>query len=160
MGCASTQQQQQQDDEKPIIVRNFHFPIKRNAHLLTRWERFVNKDATWKAKEHTVLCSRHFDKTFIISNQRDANLDWKADPIPSIYINDKYKCHPSLIPTPVATRKPPTIRNFQEDQLPTFLKKVCLRKYSVSELKKCRNYFKICLFFHQKRGGANDRKIV
>ena len=39
MGCAS-RQQQQQDDEKPSIVRNFHFPIKRNMHLLSHWERY------------------------------------------------------------------------------------------------------------------------
>ena len=128
MGCAS-KQQQQQDDEKPCAsdvhaVRNFHFPIKRNTHLLTHWERFVNKDATWKATQHTVLCSNHFEKKFIVSNERDANLDWKADPIPTIYMDDKYKQHPSLIPTPVRIRKPPTKRNFQEDQLPAFLKQV------------------------------------
>ncbi len=93
-------------------------------HLLSHWERFVNKDAKWKPTQHTVICSQHFDKKFIISNERDANLDWKADPIPTIYVNDKYKLHPSLIPTPIITRKPPTKRNVQDDQMPVFLKKV------------------------------------
>ena len=136
MGCASQQSlsdekpKEEENDEKQKVdngnssIRNFHFSLKRNQHLLPYWEKFVNRGADWKATPNTVLCSRHFESKFIISNERCATLDWKADPIPTKYVNELYKKHPSMMPAPVKMRKPPAKRNLQEDQMPIFLKKV------------------------------------
>ena len=112
-------------DEKPTTgkaVRNFHFPINKNIHLLPYWEKFVNRGPDWKASKNTVLCSKHFEPHLIKENDRSATLNWTLNPIPNIYVNEIFKTHPSLLPTPVSMRKPPKKRNYQEDELATYLK--------------------------------------
>ena len=39
-------------------------------------------------------------------------------------MNEKYEKYPSMISTPLRIRKPPAKRNFQEDQLPIYLKEI------------------------------------
>ena len=124
MGCDSQGDEKPVDDEEKSLVRNFHFPLKRNTHLLTCWEKFVNREPDWKATPNTVVCSRHFERKFIKINERCATLDWQTNPIPSVYVNEQDKKHPSLMPTLVRMRKPPTKRNYQDDELPKFLKEV------------------------------------
>ena len=124
MGCATCDEVLPPTTSDASVVRNFHFPLTRNTHLLQYWEKFTNKGPEWKATKNSVICSNHFEKRFIIPNDRNATLDWKANPIQTIYMNDKYKEHPSLILTPTKMRKNPIKRNFQEDQLPAFLKEV------------------------------------
>ena len=139
MGCRSQAPQNdekpQQNDEMIETTRVFHFPLKRNSHLLPYWEKSVDRGPEWKATTSTVLCNRHFDKKLLMINDRCATLNWKADPIPTIHVGEKYKEHPSLIPTPVVMRKPPKKR-FQEDEMPKFLKEVDPTIRELSELKK------------------------
>ena len=132
MGFHSQSNEKDNDENPPDRI--FHFPLKRNTHLLSYWESFVNRGADWKATPNKVLCSRHFEKKYITTNDRCATLNWTANPVPTIYVNDVFLKHPSLIPTPVIMRKPPTKRNYQEDELPTFLKQVDPVITSVFEL--------------------------
>ena len=140
MGCTSPASQAdekpQQADEKCEAIRVFHFPLKRNTHLLPYWEKFVNRGPEWKASQNTVLCSRHFDPKLITINDRCATLNWKANPIPTFHVGEKYKEHPSLIPTPVVMRKPPKKRVFQEDEMPIFLQEVDPTIKEMTELEK------------------------
>ena len=101
-------------------VRTFRFPIKKHVHLLPRWERFVNRGASWSASQNTVLCERHFDPKFIKVSKQRAHLDWKSDPVPTLYNNETYSKYPSLLPTERSSRKPPTKRNYQDDELPKY----------------------------------------
>ena len=98
MGCDSQSDEKPVEDDEKSIVRSFHFPLKRNTHLLQYWEKFVNKGAEWKATPNTVLCSRHFEKQFIITNERCATLDWNANPIPTVYVHEVYNKHPAMMP--------------------------------------------------------------
>ena len=123
MGCSATGEDSP-EKSSTNESRNFHFPLKRNTHLLEYWEKFTNRGPEWKATKNTVICSNHFEEKYIIPNDRNATLDWKANPRPTIYTNPLYKKLPSLIPTPVSMRKPPRKRNFQEDQMPAFLAEV------------------------------------
>ena len=66
----------------------FHFPIKKHVHLLPRWERFVNRGAEWKAKSNTVVCEKHFDTKLIYVSDKRTYLNWKSDPVPTIYVNE------------------------------------------------------------------------
>ena len=103
---------------KPLRV--FHFPIKRHVHLLPHWERFVNRGAEWRAKVSTVLCEQHFRPEFLNPSKLRTHLDWKKDPVPTIYVNEMFTKYPSMTPTPLNIRKPPRKRLFQEDELPKY----------------------------------------
>ncbi len=123
MGCATRRAEHQITPS-----RNFHFPIKRNVHLLPKWEKFVKavkvRDMTWSASKNSVLCSKHFAPNLIKENNRSATLDWPMNPVPTIYVNEKFKSYPSLLPTPTTSRKSPKKRNLQEDELPMYLSQV------------------------------------
>ena len=123
MGCESHDEPQSPTMQTEKI-RNFHFPIKRHTHLLPYWERFVQREANWKATQNSVLCQKHFEAKLVNISEKRAHLDWKSDPIPTIYLNEIYTKYPSMLPTPVIVRKPPKKRSFQEDEMPKFLNEV------------------------------------
>ena len=126
MGCAKVTEQLNDSANstttppasKPLSV--FHFPIKRHSHLLPYWERFVNRGAGWHAKPSTVLCANHFKPDVLNQSEKRTHLDWKKDPVPTVYIDEICKKYPSMTPTPVTFRKPPRKRLFQEDELPKY----------------------------------------
>ena len=91
---------------------------------LPYWERFVQRGANWKATQNSVLCQKHFEAKLVNISEKRAHLDWKSDPVPTIYLNEIYTKYPSTLPTPVIVRKPPKKRSFQEDEMPKFLNEV------------------------------------
>ena len=103
---------------KPLSV--FHFPIKKHTHLLPYWEKFVNRGAGWNAKPSTVLCASHFKDDVLNHSDQRTHLDWKKDPVPTVYVNEMFTKYPSMTPTPVTVRKPPRKRLFQEDEMPKY----------------------------------------
>ena len=78
---------------KPLSV--FHFPIKRHSHLLPYWERFVNRGVGWHAKPNTVLCSSHFKTDYLKESDKRTHLDWKKNPVPTVYVDESSKKYPS-----------------------------------------------------------------
>ncbi len=103
---------------KPLS--NFHFPIKKHVHLLPHWERFVNRGVEWKAKASTVVCEKHFTSDVLNQSSKRTHLNWKKDPVPTVYVNEMLVKYPSMTPTPVIVRKPPRKRLFQDDELPRY----------------------------------------
>ena len=116
-------------------VHTFRFPIKRHAHLLPKWERFVNR-SNWNASSNTVLCHNHFDERFLnVSDEsKRVHLDWASNPVPSIYVNEVFDKYPSLLPTPTTSRKEPRKRLFQEDEMPQFSETIDPVIHDVSDL--------------------------
>ena len=90
MGCESNEKSPA-PHPRTGKVHTFRFPIKRHAHLLPKWERFVNR-SKWNASSNTVLCHNHFDERFLnVSDEsKRVHLDWASNPVPSIYVNEEF----------------------------------------------------------------------
>ena len=64
-------------------VSSFKFPF----HILElnkKWIKFVNRK-DWFPTQNSVICSCHFEDKFIITCTKRKKLNWKLNPIPTIY---------------------------------------------------------------------------
>jgi len=118
-------------------IATFHFPMKKQE-LLNRWNRFVNR-SDWTATSSSVLCEKHF-KEDVIKRGKRTTLDWNQTPIPTIQSSLARK-RPSSFPAICEIRKPPKIRNIQEDQISDFNESDTIKNF------KCIDSFK-----HRPRG--------
>ena len=102
-------------------LSTFHFPLgKDKEELNKKWIRFTNR-ADWTPTKNSVLCELHFDDRYLIHGKR-TTLNWNLDPIPTKHSKELENLH-SVLPTTTTTRKPPSKRNFQDDQLMEFKSK-------------------------------------
>ena len=115
----------------------------KRPHLLHHWERFVNR-RDWKPAKNSVLCEKHFTTKYIkISENQRTHLDWQLDPVPTIQTEDAVK-FPSILPTPVSTRRPPTYytkRVFQVDEMPKYPSVLFYQRHVLHESHPLLGYF-------------------
>ena len=115
-----------EDSESRENFASFHFPFK-NTDLLDRWTKFVNR-RDWSPKPTSVLCEKHFDEALITRGKR-STLKWELNPTPTKHSLLAQK-QPSTLPTVSTPRKPPKIRNIEQDQLKSFVEKDRIEKLS------------------------------
>ena len=106
-------------------VATFHFPVKK-PELLNRWTRFVNKP-NWTATSTSVLCEKHF-KEDVIKRGKRTTLNWNLNPIPKIQTTIARKRLSSL-PVMSEIRRPPKIRNIEEDQISDFNERDVIKNF-------------------------------
>ena len=102
-------------------VSVFSFPDpEEKPDLYRKWVEFVNRPSSWKPGKNAVLCAHHFDESYIKIGNVRSRLRWELHPVPTIHTEGALK-RPSVVKTPVIPRKAPKVRNYQEDELETFL---------------------------------------
>ena len=125
------------------IVATFHFPVKK-PELLNRWTRFVNKP-NWTATSTSVLCEKHF-KEDVIKRGKRTTLNWNLNLIPTIQTTNARKRLSSL-PVMSEMRRPPKIRNIEEDQISDFNERDVIKNFkSIDPVKHRPNYCNTSLF--------------
>ena len=108
----------------------FYFPFTKKSELLPVWERFVNR-SNWKPSTNSVICDLHFEENLINNRTTRWTLKWDLNPIPTLFTEEMLK-NPSTLPTPLpAKRKPPKERNFQDDEIESFLTKDVIDSFDV-----------------------------
>ena len=100
-------------------VPSFHFPLQK-VDLLAKWTKFVNH-LDWSLISNSVICANHFDQKFILNGKRK-KLNWKLNPVPTIY-PESVLSKPSSLPTLTGFRKSPKPRIYQPDQVNSFVEK-------------------------------------
>ena len=93
-----------------------------------QWLRFCNR-SDLKPDGSVFICAKHFDEKFMRRNDKQPRLIKKLLPVPTIQPAGVYDEKPSCKPTPTTSRKAPTQRIFQQD-----------------EMGKCEKTFKVCRF--------------
>ena len=63
-----------------------------------------------------MICIDHFEEEYLKRGKRVA-LNYSKNPIPTIITNTEILSKPSLIPSFIPLRKPPTIRQFSHPSL-------------------------------------------
>ena len=90
-------------------VPSFHFPHQK-VDLLAKWTKLVNR-LDWSPTSNSVICVNHFDLKFILNGKRK-KLNWKLDPVPTIY-PESVLSKLSSLPTLAGFRKSPKPRIYQ-----------------------------------------------
>ena len=87
-----------------------------------KWIRFCNrKDLNTEGS--VFICAKHFEEKYMRHNDKQPRLITKLNPVPTIHPVGVYDEKPSCMPTtPSTSRKPPTQRVYQEDEMPKFKK--------------------------------------
>ena len=76
----------------------------------------------WSPTSNSVIhCANHFDQKFILNGKRK-KLNWKLNPVPTIY-PESLLSKPSSLPTLTGFRKPPKPHIYQPDQVDSFVEK-------------------------------------
>lgn len=102
-------------------ISTFRFPLSdKKKELNKKWIRFTNR-ADWIPTRNSVLCELHFEEKYLIKRER-TTLNWDLDPFPTKH-SVELESLPSVLPTTTATRKPPSKRNVQADQMKEFKSK-------------------------------------
>ena len=86
-----------------------------------KWIRFCNRK-DMNAEGSIFICSKHFEEKFIRRNDKQPRLITKLLPVPTIHPVGIYSEKPSCMPTSSTSRKPPTQRVFQEDEMAKYKK--------------------------------------
>ena len=128
-GCKrgyENQEQEKQDED----YHAFHFPVgEKKEHLLQEWMKFVNRN-NWTPTKNSVICEFHFEEHLINKGQR-WTLKWKSNPIPSIFTDEMKTIPKSVLPTPAPPpRKPPAKRNYQDDEIDSFLSRDIIKNFA------------------------------
>lgn len=108
----------------------FYFPSGENKeHLLPAWVKFVNRK-DWKPTKNSVICEFHFEGNLINKGNR-WTLKWKVNPVPTLFTDEMNESPKSLQPPHAPPpRKPPMKRNYQEDEINTFLSHDIIKDFS------------------------------
>ena len=105
---------------------------------MEKWIKFVNR-SDWIPTNNSVLCVKHFKEEFISKGKRN-NLKWSLHPVPTIHSDEVMK-RPSCLPNTNVSRKAPTDRNFQEDELRSFISADTIRSFDDLDEKCCPRSF-------------------
>ena len=96
------------------------FKLPEDKDLQLKWIKFLNRETTSSLK-NIFLCEKHFEDKYLKKNEKRSRLILSMRPVPTIHSDSqKYYLRLSSQPTITATRKPPTSRVFQEDELEKF----------------------------------------
>ena len=114
-------------------VSSFRFPAA-NPELLQKWIKFVNR-ADWIPTKNSVICCKHFESKFLNEGKR-TKLHWKLNSIPTVHAAKGLQQESSL-QTPTTSRKPPTSRIYQPDELLHFNEKDKIRSLNEVTEKHC-----------------------
>ena len=120
-----------------INMSTFRYPHTKPA-LMEKWIKFVNR-SDWIPTNNSVLCVKHFKEEFISKGKRN-NLKWSLHPVPTIHSDEVMK-RPSCLPNTNVSRKAPTDRNFQEDELRSFISADTIRSFDDLDEKCCPRSF-------------------
>ena len=105
----------------------FHFQ-KNNEELSAKWLKFVCR-VDWKPSDCSVICSDHFDATYLLCGDKITHLNRELDPVPTIYPVGHVPNSSLLYFSSSSSRKPPTPTptRTEPDQLPYFHRehKIC-----------------------------------
>ena len=88
--------------------------------MLAKWTKFVNR-LDWSPTSNSAICANHFDQKFILNGKRK-KLNWKLNPVPTIY-PESVLSKPYSLPTLTGFRKSPKPRIYQPDQVDSFVEK-------------------------------------
>ena len=111
VGCRSGYKKKKDEPKENVKQPVFCFP--EDLELRKLWIRFVNRP-NWLPGEHHGICKRHFEQKYLVVGKQRITLNRRLKPSPTIYPKDLEKellNKPSLLPTPISSRKPPTSRN-------------------------------------------------
>ena len=111
--CGLSIRLQKKKDEPEENVKQPVFCFPEDLELRKLWIRFVNRP-NWLPGEHHGISKRHFEQKYLVVGEQRITLNRRLKPLPTIYPKDLEKellNKPSLLPTPISSRKPPTSRN-------------------------------------------------
>ena len=96
---------------KNEYTSSFRFPLGK-PDLLKKWIAFTMR-ADFQPSTYSSLCCTHFEDRYIFTGPKLKRLNWKLNPVPTIHtatMTASFSEKPSLEPTVVHERKPPTNR--------------------------------------------------
>lgn len=85
-------------ESEKVKISMFKFPSHKRKGLKEKWIKFVDRK-NWYPSKNSVLCSKHFDKKFIITGDVRTKLNWFLNPVPTIYGEEVLRYF-SINPTP------------------------------------------------------------
>ena len=103
---------------KNEYTSSFRFPLGK-PDLLKKWIAFTMR-ADFQPSTYSSLCCTHFEDRYIFTGPKLKRLNWKLNPVPTIHtatMTASFSEKPSLEPTVVPERKPPTNRRPKEEKL-------------------------------------------
>ena len=135
----------QDGPKKPI----FKFPA--DSILSRKCAEFLNR-RDFQITTNSVICIDHFEERFIIQYSTRSTLNHSMHPIPTI--------HPSFIPSNLATvpnksRKTPTLRIYQSDELESFKS-----KFQLSSFADVIKYLKIAKEYSEFQIDVSDNSVT
>ena len=95
------------------------FPFPWRCGGKKKWIYFVNRNE-WTSISYLVISVKHFESKYIKYGKR-CTLKWELHPIPTIHTDSISR--PSLLRTPVVSRRSPRKRKLDIDQLKEFFEK-------------------------------------
>ena len=128
------------------------FPFPWRCGGKKKWIYFVNRNE-WTSISYLVISVKHFESKYIKYGKR-CTLKWELHPIPTIHTDSISR--PSLLRTPVVSRRSPRKRKLDIDQLKEFFEKDKVESFeSFSQdhaprefnLKRPQNLFNITVWF-------------
>ena len=85
-----------------------------------KWIKFINRRDI-NVDGCVFVCEKHFEERFMRRNEKQPRLIKELLPVPTIHPAGVYDEKPSCIPTtPTASRKPPTQRVYQQDEMAAY----------------------------------------
>ena len=138
-GC-KTGYKSTQDRPSKEVLASFHYPFSK-PELLEKWIKFTNR-RDWTPTASSVICEKHFHEDALKRGKQRVSLNWKWNPIPTIYAPSSRK---RLLNEPniESWRKPSKIRNVEPDQLPEFHREDRISTFEDIGAKHCLSGFQV-----------------
>ena len=96
------------------------FSLPDDANQRKKWILFANRDSSIK---NIFICYKHFDPKFIVNTPKRVKLLNNLKPVPQIIPTSQELVNlppAAVMETIKPGRKPPTMRNFREDEIDKF----------------------------------------